>query len=158
GYTMSTYPGPTTENLESIPAVLKARKQWVLWRGYPRANKPGKIDKVPVNPYHPDEKASSTDALTWSSYDDAVTAWDTIKEEWEQHSATPYLGSGIGYVTTPDDPYVGIDLDNCVDAITGAIAPWAQVYVDRLASYTEITVSAEGLRIWVMADLPPGHN
>lgn len=155
---MRIYPGPTAENLAAIPAVLQARKQWVLWRGYARPTQPDKLNKIPYIPYHPDEKASTTDALTWSSYADAVSAWDTVKEEWEQDTSTPYLGSGIGYVTTQQDGYVGVDLDHCVDATTGVIQAWAQEYLTRLKSYSEITPSGTGLRIWVLADLPPGHN
>src|SRR5215471_2652999 len=117
---MDVYPGPTSDNLEAIPAVLKARRQWVLWRAYPRANQPDKIDKRPMNPYDL-TNASTTDALTWGSYADCVAALGTALEEWERDTSTPYLGGGIGYVTTQDDPYVGVDLDNCVDDTTGDI-------------------------------------
>jgi putative DNA primase/helicase len=50
---------------------------------------------------------------------------------------------------------VGVDLDHCRDAETGTIESWARSIVDRLKSYTEITPSSEGLRIFIRAKLPP---
>ena len=67
-----------------------------------------------------------------------------------------YGCSGIGIVLTKGDPYVGIDLDNCRDPETGEIEPWAIEIVSRLASYTEVSPSGTGLRIFIKAKLPPG--
>jgi primase-polymerase (primpol)-like protein len=61
----------------------------------------------------------------------------------------------MGFVLTPDDPFVGIDLDHCYDPATGTIAPWAEALVRELDSYTEITPSGTGLRIFVRGQLPP---
>ena len=152
---MSVYAGPTPENLVAIPAVLKARKQWVLWCWLYDAK--GRPTKVPINPYDL-TLASSTDALTWSTFAEAIAALPLALEEWEHQPPPGYQGGGVGYCLRPDDPYVGVDLDHCVDETTGAILPWAQTIVDRLKSYTEITPSSTGLRIFVEANLPPGHN
>gem|GEM_PF-51651 len=154
---MTVYLGPTAEQLALIPAVLKLRRQWVLWRGEEKPNDPTKLNKIPMNPSDLSH-ASSTDALTWGTFADCVAALPTALEEWEHRDPTGYRGGGLGYVTTQDDPYVGVDLDHCVNDTTGAIAAWATTYVERLASYTEITPSTTGLRIWVQASLPPGHN
>ena len=64
------YPGPTPENLDAIPAVLKARRQWVLWRGADRIDQVTgavKLNKIPINAYslHP---ADSTDPTTWADF------------------------------------------------------------------------------------------
>src|SRR5207249_3819246 len=64
---------------------------------------------------------------------------------------------GIGFVVTANDPYVGLDLDHCRDD-HGAIAPWAQAIVNEFQSYTEITPSQHGLRIWVRGTWPENRG
>jgi primase-polymerase (primpol)-like protein len=59
-----------------------------------------------------------------------------------------YKLPGIGFVVTPHDPFVGIDLDDCRSPETGEIAAWARQIVDDFDSLTEITPSETGLRIW----------
>ena len=51
-----------------------------------------------------------------------------------------------------DDPFVGIDLDDCREPQSGLINAQAQTWIDRLDSYTEVTVSRTGIRIRVQAD------
>ena len=64
--------------------------------------------------------------------------------------------NGIGYVLTDDDGLVGADLDHCRDPETGTIEPWALRIVEHLDSYTEITPSGTGLRIFIHGKLPSG--
>lgn len=52
-----------------------------------------------------------------------------------------------------DDGITGVDLDHCIDE-EGKLLPWAQEIVDHLDSYTEITPSGKGLRIFVEGKLP----
>jgi hypothetical protein len=151
------YLGPTDENLAAIPQELKDLDQWVDWRGVDRMDQHTgevKLNKIPINPVDLTH-ADSTDPRTWSSFSVATSAIATALEEWEQENPTAYRGGGVGFVVTDQDPYVGIDLDNCVDPVTGEIAPWAQAIVDAFASYTEITPTGTGLRIWVKGTLPP---
>ncbi len=65
---------------------------------------------------------------------------------------------GLSFVLTADDPYCGIDLDDCRDPRGGAVEDWAQRIVQRFKSYTEITPSETGLRIWIRGVLPVGGN
>jgi hypothetical protein len=66
---------------------------------------------------------------------------------------------GLGFVVTEGDAYVGIDLDHCLDPETGAFTdPIARGIVERLASYTEITPSRSGVRVWIKAKMPPGRR
>jgi putative DNA primase/helicase len=146
---------PTRAQLAAIPAQLKTRRQFVLWRGRDRANHPGKLDKIPMNPYDL-EHASTTDALTWGTFDQCAAALETALEGWQAADPEGYRGGGIGYVFTTDDPYVGIDLDGCVNDATWVIEAWAQAYVDTLKSYTEVTPSQTGLHILAEGSLPPG--
>jgi primase-polymerase (primpol)-like protein len=48
----------------------------------------------------------------------------------------------------------GIDLDKCRDAVTGVIAEWALAIVRRLDSYTEVSPSGTGLRIYARGTKP----
>jgi hypothetical protein len=48
-----------------------------------------------------------------------------------------------------DDPYCGVDLDDCIHE--GEVAPWATEIVEALDSYTEISPSGTGLKVYVLA-------
>lgn len=72
----------------------------------------GKIKKIPFNP-NTGQKASPTEPATWGSFADALRAY------------TKGRGAGIGFVFVDDDPFIGTDLDGCVEN-TGEFAPWAQ--------------------------------
>jgi hypothetical protein len=120
--------------LPSVPALLKDLPQWVRWRLEPGAN--GKPTKVPyqVN----GAKASSTNPDTWTDYRTAV-------------EGVKINGSGgVGFVVTSG--IVGFDLDGCRDPKTGNVAEWAERIIELLDSYTEITPSLTGLRVWVRGE------
>mgnify|MGYP002345432775 FL=1 len=80
--------------------------------------------------------------------------WATFEQALEFHRAHDWT-DGIGLVVSDEDDFVGMDLDHCRDAETGEIAPWAKRIVDLMDSYTEITPSQEGLRIFARGALPP---
>jgi len=118
-----------------IPAELRERHQWVIWR---RETRDGKTTKVPYQANDPSRRASTTDPATWSSYEDA-------------EAASVLDGDGIGYVFTDDDPYVGIDLDaGLPESDRGAI-------MVALDSYSEESVSGTGAHVIVKASLN-GHG
>jgi hypothetical protein len=48
-----------------------------------------------------------------------------------------------------------VDLDGCRDPHSGRIEPWAKAIIRRLNSYTEISPSGTGLRIFIRGELPP---
>lgn len=123
------------------PDELAARPQWVLWR-YEERRGETKPTKVPYNA-RTGERASSTDPLTWSTIGEALAA------------LARYAMDGIGYVLSPDDPYAGVDLDRCREPASGRIEGWAKAIMRRLDSYTEISPSGTGLRIFVRGTLPP---
>ncbi len=106
---------------------LALRPQWVCWKHVGR-------EKVPVSP-HTGRRASTTDPSTWTVHPNAVGA------------AGNY--DGIGYVVSADDPYTFVDLDDCIDEY-GEVATWAIEIVEALDSYTEVTPSGRGLRVWVI--------
>ena len=53
--------------------------------------------------------------------------------------------SGIGFVLTPEDPYVAVDIDGCVQE--QEIEARAARIIEELKSYTEISPSGHGIRI-----------
>lgn len=120
--------------VENIPDALKERPQWVVWR---LERRDGKHTKIPYNA-RSGELAKSDDPNTWSSYTEAL------------HVAQQY--TGIGYVFSDDDPFTGIDLDDCI--VDGQLLDWAEHIIVRLASYSEVSPSGTGIKIWVEGKLP----
>ena len=113
----------------ALPAELKQRPQWVCHK-----------QKVPYNA-RTRKMASSTDPTTWSTFEDAYVAYQSRTNGF----------SGLGYVFSVDDPYIGIDLDKCRDAATGVTEEWASSYIKLLNSYTELSPSGTGYHIFVRA-------
>jgi putative DNA primase/helicase len=120
----------------NIPRELRDREQWVVWRIETRG---GKDTKVPFSVAGGHAKAN--DPSTWSSFTEAVVA-----------AGNGY--DGVGYVFAPDDPYAGIDLDDCRDKDTGELHDEARRIIDELASYTEVSPSEQGVKIIVRASKP----
>lgn len=120
--------------MTAIPRELRERPQWVCWRYEARD---GEQTKVPYNAKTA-RKASSTAPHTWCDYETACRA------------ASAY--DGIGYVFAKDDPFVGVDLDDCIDT-NGGMAGWARAILHALHSYTEISPSGNGVKIFVAGEL-----
>ncbi len=122
-----------------IPAALRARPQWVCWD---YVNRGGRQTKCPVSA-RGGGRADSTDPATWASFDEAVAAWKSGGF------------AGIGFVFAADGPFCGIDLDGCIDD-AGAIVPAAQEIIDSLGSYTEVSPSGRGVKVFIAGRKPDG--
>jgi len=121
------------------PASIRDCHQWVAWKYVERDGKP---TKAPINP-HTGLLASSTDSSTWGTFSQAMQACERNKSL-----------AGVGFVFSADDPYCGVDLDDSIDEATRELKPWAQQIVDRLDSYTEISPSGLGLKVFIKASKP----
>src|SRR5919112_844239 len=121
--------------VEGIPGELRVRPQWVVWKAV--GDKP---DKVPYSA-RTGRKASSTDLLTWGTFEEALQAYENGDY------------AGLGFVFSSADPYTGIDLDDCVNA-DGEIAGWALEIVRYFDSYTELSSTGSGLHIIVRGNVP----
>lgn len=118
----------------NIPEELRGRDQWVAHK-----------EKQPYTP-GTNRRASSTDLMTWRSFEEAVAALKTGHFD------------GVGFVFSSADPYTGIDLDGCHDPETGEIDPEAQEIMDALGGYTEVSPSGTGVHIIVRGKLERGRK
>jgi len=135
---LSSFPRPAL----AIPRELRKCKQWVLWN-FGKSNEKGRRSKIPIDP-RTKKNASTDDSKTWS----------TFKKTYEAFQDGGY--AGIGFVFTKDDPYVGIDLDDCRNPETGEIKGRAVKIIDQLRSYTEVSPSSTGVKIFLKGNLPKG--
>jgi primase-polymerase (primpol)-like protein len=121
---------------ESMPACLLPLRQFLVWKAQQRE---GKWTKVPFNA-RTGRSGSSTNAQTWSNFDDAKAAYNK----------GGYAGIGIAMA----DAIAGVDLDHCIDPETGNIADWAMMIARTFDSYTEKSPSGTGVRILFSDDIP----
>jgi primase-polymerase (primpol)-like protein len=127
-----------------IPRLMKRKKRWVCWR-YERWD--GKWTKVPLNA-RTGLPASVTDPKTPVTFEEAYAAYRTNKADGN--------ADGIGFVL--GDGFVGVDLDDAVDPDTGRLHKWAEKDVADLGSYTEVSPSGTGVKVFLKGKLPGGGN
>lgn len=126
-----------------VPIELAALPQWVGWKYETRK---GKTTKPPYRASD-GKRASSTNPEDWCTLEDAL------------HGAEVNGLSGVGFVFSENDPYCGVDLDDCRDPKTGIIHDEAQVLIDYMASYTEVSPSGTGVHAIVKAAMAgPGRR
>ena len=116
-------PTPTTDR-SSATAQMAELPQWVCWKYIERA---GKTTKCPVNPKH-GWNASASDPKTWGTFAEAQAALkrsDTL--------------AGVGFVFTADDPFCGIDLDDCLDEHGNLL--WGQEIIEVFDTNCEISAT-----------------
>jgi primase-polymerase (primpol)-like protein len=124
----------------ALPVSLRQYEQWVCWTTQERG---GKATKVPLDPASVSGAyASTADPTTWGSFDAAL------------QRATASDVDGIGFVFTSEDPFVGVDLDDCRDE--SGLSDEAIEIITRLHSYTEVSPSGSGLHVLVRGVLPEG--
>jgi len=134
-------------DFDAIPGELKERPQCCCWRHEIAKGKPTKI------PYRADGrgKASSTNPATWATFDAARAAYESSGGRF----------SGIGFVFTADDPYFGVDLDDCIGD-DGKVSAEAQAIIDTAQTYCEVSPSGRGvkmiLRVADKSRLPHGST
>jgi putative DNA primase/helicase len=128
--------GEKVKGLAAVPAELKALSRWVAWRSEDRDGRPTKV------PYHAAyrKRADTTDASTWSSFTDTL----------HHVNSDGRFFAGLGFVL--GDGFAGVDLDDCLDD-HGELHPAAAEVVAALDSYTEVSPSGRGLKVFVRADL-----
>ncbi len=129
-------------HFDAIPPELADAERFVVWR-YRWVKEKGKWKwKKPLYSALTGKQIGTNDPAQLAPMEQAQAAY--TRGRWD----------GIGRVTTADDRLTGIDLDDCIDA-AGNVAAWARAIVEELDSYTEVSPSGEGLRIFVLGEPPP---
>ncbi|MEC3651394.1 phage/plasmid primase, P4 family [Bacillus subtilis] len=122
-------------DFKNIPQELKNAPQWILWRSEERNGKKTKV------PYQIDgSMAQSSNKRTWSTFATIMKFFN--EQEYD----------GIGFMFSKDDPFIGIDIDHCVN--DGVLSPFAQEIIQTISSYTEYSPSGEGVHIIAKGKLP----
>lgn len=127
----------TLTKYSAVPQCLRSLSQWVCWRfehqtdGSKPKKRPCSLSGIFV---------STTDPNSRWTFEEAVAASSQF--------------NGIGFVFTKDDPYLGVDVDNCF-AEGGEIAEWALPILQRMdGTYGEISPSGNGVKFIMLAKNP----
>ncbi len=131
---------------ENIPISLKKISRWVLWRLVEVGEESNKRwSKLPLQSNG--SSASSTNPTTWCDFLHAQEAYQTGRFD------------GVGFVFDGSDGIMGIDLDDCVDAVQGptSLTPEAQAIKDAVLGYAEVSPSGTGIKIFTRAQLHAAH-
>lgn len=126
---------------ERIPAELRGLPQWVVWR-YEPPRRPG--DKWIKMPYTPDtiNRAKTNERGTWRPFAEALSTYARGGYD------------GLGFVFSPDDPYIGIDLDMAYNPNKGEYTERARDVLLLMNSYSELSTSGSGVHIIAQGLLP----
>jgi hypothetical protein len=129
--------------------ALEALPRWVGWNEE-RRGKSGKPTKVPYAATASGGPrqgfGSSTDPKTWGTRDQAETRARELT-----NGQTTMTGTGIvlGKIDKTRS-LLGIDLDSCFDDASN-IAPWAEAILQAVPSYSELSPSGLGIKIFFFA-------
>jgi primase-polymerase (primpol)-like protein len=123
-----------------LPDDLTEVDQWVLWRLETRNGKPAKV------PYSLElRRASTTNPKDCAEFGRVCDVLRSNVQRFRQ--------GGVGFVFFSSDPFVGIDLDDCLER--ELVKPWAAGLVERFSdTYIEVSPSGNGLKIWARGRIP----
>lgn len=128
-------------NYVNIPQELKRLKHWVCWGDADAdfdnmSHQERQKQKMPKNP-HTGGNAMANNSDTWGSFLEALSA---LKK---------YNFKGLGFML--GEGYFGVDLDNCDNELKTE-------FVDTLQSYSEYSMSGNGVHIICKGKLPEGQR
>lgn len=112
-----------------IPPELANLNQWVVWKTIERG---GRLTKLPFQV--DGTMAKSNDRATWNNLGECMAVADRY--------------SGVGFVFSAEDDLVGIDLDGCRNKQSGLVATWATEIIERFKTYTEVSPSGTGVKLF----------
>ena len=122
---------------ETIPESIKS-EFFMLWRLEQRE---GRQTKPPINPSS-GYKGNVQDPKQWTDFANALKI----------HKGGRFHTNGISVVVHPDSELVGLDLDKCIK--DGAFSNEAMEVLQKVNSYSEISPSGNGVRIFFYGKLP----
>ncbi|MFA9478570.1 hypothetical protein ACERK3_09705 [Phycisphaerales bacterium AB-hyl4] len=126
------------DRIHLLPDDLIKLDQWGLGR-----NEDGR--KIPCQSRPPYRRAKVNAPDEWGTFSEAVDAFaDRLGYADQFH--------WLAFLFTADDPFIGIDLDDCV--VGDVIHPEARKLIDALGGYSEVSPSGTGIKAWVTGKLP----
>lgn len=137
--------------LENIPNELKELKQWGLWalvlkEGEKSAKRLISHDlRRPISPKPKDYKHLEV-------FEVALGTLRTCYQRQFLTNGETWVVSGLGFVLTADDPFVIVDVDDCI--VEGQLSAEAQEVIDHFNAPTEISHSGNGIHIICKGKLP----
>lgn len=123
---------------DAVPVVHRAHDRWLLWGYDAQGKKPASSVARPgvgVNPNDPQH---------WRTFEEACAAVD--------RDVIQGIGFALG-LNGDGTCFSGIDLDDVRDPSTGAIEAWARDVISRFQSYTEVSPSGTGIKIFITGQL-----
>lgn len=120
-----------------IPSSLLSLNQWVLWRYVVKA---AGTDPTKVPFQTNGQPAKADDPATWTDFQSVIAKCEGY--------------DGIGFEFSASDPFCGVDLDGCRNPETGEVQAWARKVILSLASYSEISPSLTGVKIFIRGKSP----
>ena len=128
-------------NFVNIPQELKRLRHWVCWGDANldfenMSKEERRKQKLPKNP-HTGGNAMANNKDTWGTFIEALSA---LKR---------YNFKGLGFML--GEGYFGVDLDNCDNELKTE-------FVDTLQSYSEYSMSGNGIHIICKGTLPEGQR
>lgn len=133
-------PKPLPVKPENIPDELKSLKRWCVWK-YELVN--GRWTKIPYHPLN-NWRASSNNPDTWATFKSCI-------DKYERSTKSGHI-AGVGFFLDKEDDLVGCDIDHCCD--DSLLTDNAQDWICNLNSYSELSPSGNGVRIWTRGNLP----
>lgn len=122
-----------------IPTQMLEAPRWILWRLEQRDKQPTKVPYDAKTFHH----AKTNDPSTWCDY---ATAEASLKSGGNF--------TGLGFVL--GDGFAGVDIDGCMTG--NDIQPWAWSIIRTLESYSEVSPSGTGVKIFLLAELERGRK
>ena len=125
-------------NLANMPVALKTGNRYVAWKVVLRDGNP---TKVPVNLWGVETDITNPQKL---SDLDSVVAMVAARDDLK----------GVGRAFIPEDGLVGIDFDNARDPETGEPTEFAKTWLLRFNTYSEVSPSQSGYKLWCRGEIP----
>ena len=138
-------------SLENIPEELKVLKQWGVWASVCQQDKKKPAKRLMSAKL----RRISPISKDYRYLDDFDVAFETLRERYHQQatfSGEKWNISGMGFVLTDNDPFVIVDVDDCIK--DGLVSAEAQEIIDHFNAPTEISYSGKGIHIICKGKLP----
>jgi len=145
-------------NFDSVPGSLKHLRQWCIRVGKQPFVKGGAPGTFSPAWGEIDKETKESRRHLWMTFEEAHKALQESAKCRVDGVLTPADGLGIIMARHNQDGHqlVGGDLDCCRDPVSGWTSPWAEAWLKKLATYTEVSPSGCGYRFFCRGDLLSG--